>query len=133
MSDEKNEVSVAGLNLPALDDSVKGIGSDFMGELRFCAASDRKVKAGEFPVNNFALKKGKNYEDMEKTVHVMPVRLLPKALDVSGDEPVMSFQRGSEVFEDIAERSKVKDSNCMWGTEILVWVPKANEFATIFL
>jgi hypothetical protein len=133
MSEAKNEVAVAGLNLPSLGDEVKGIGSDFTGELRFCAASDQKCKSGDFPINHFALKKGKNYEDMDKTVHVMPVAMFPKALDVSGDEPVMSFKRGSEVFEDIAERSKVKDSNCMWGTEILVWIPKANEFATIFL
>lgn len=129
----KEVIKLDDIQLPELPEAMNEIGSDFLSELKFCAASEGRVKKGEFPMNHYALKRGNDYKDLGEVVHGFIIRMVPKALDVSGDKPVSSFAKGSEAFEDISKRSNEQDSGCMWGPELLVWLPKAEEFAIMFL
>lgn len=115
-------------------------GGGFLPRLQFLSGSSLKVKKKEFPADHFAFILGKNkYEDLGEEFDVLVLAMRPKALDTSDPDgivtcydPKLEGKKFTGVFADIADRSGVKDSGCMYGPEYLLWVPAKKQFATMF-
>ena len=116
--------------------------SNYLPRLQLLIGSSKKCKAGDFPVNHFALIRGTNYTDMGGKLDVLLICWRPKALEI-GDENITVYDmklddstppKPTGEYARIANRSdNEKDSGCMYGPEFLVWVPQIKEFATFFM
>jgi hypothetical protein len=122
----------------ALTKKLMGSGGKFLPRVQFMSSNSQKCKEGEFPVNNFALIDNNNHIDLGKKVDVILLGMRPKALDTQ--TPLTCYEPNLDEdgeftgdFQDIVERSKVKDSGCMWGPEFLVYIPANKQFATFFM
>lgn len=117
------------------DDLLAVAGSSaFLPRLQLFGSSSDACKEGKIPVAHWGIVRGKDQlEDMGKEVNVLVIAGRVKALDLSGEQIVTSYDRKSATFSDIAERSERPQSKCMFGPEFLVWVPSTGEYATVFL
>ena len=89
---------------------------------------DTVVDAG-----NFAIVDGDSYNILGKEIDVVPLAVLDKALDCSGEEVIVAFGRDNEVYQRIAEDSNTQDSGCMYGPCFLVFERTTSNFYEIFL
>jgi hypothetical protein len=105
---------------------------DWLSRLQLMTANSKKVSSGEFPMNHFALINGQTYRDLGITVDVLVIAWRPKAIEM-GDEVISVFDVGDPEFIRIQEKSEIKDSDCMYGPEFLIWIPQSKEFATFFM
>ena len=78
------------------------------------------VDEGKCPPGEFAIIDGDTVTPLGKEIDVVPLAVLDKALDTSGDEVVVAFGRDNATYQEIAERSTEKDSGCMFGPCFLV-------------
>lgn len=90
-------------------------------------AGNTVVEAG-----NFAIVDGDNYKILGKEIDVVPLAMLDKALDCSGDDVEVAFGRTTEAYQRIAGDSKVQDSGCMYGPVFLVFERTTGNFYEIF-
>lgn len=108
-------------------------GFNFLPRLQLCGSSTKLAKEGRIPVNHYALvHSADSFDDMTKSVIVIPLRLRLKALDTSGDSPLSYYNPEGPEFRRIYERSTVKNSGCMAGPEFLIWIPDKERFATFY-
>lgn len=105
----------------------------FLPRVQLMTSSSEKCKAGEFPINNFAFIAGQNYKDLGKEVDVLVIHWRPKAVDMSGEVILSSYDGNSDLFQKIMTKADVKDSKCMFGPEFLIYVPGERKFATFFM
>ncbi len=105
--------------------------SSYLPRLQLMTASSKKCKAKEFPIDNYALVKGQDYQDVGKSVDVIPIAWRPKALEML-DEVIAVYDITDAEFTRIKEKSGVKDSGCMFGPEFLLWSKKLG-FCTFFM
>jgi len=103
----------------------------YLARLQLMTSNSKQCKEGEFPANHYALVRDQDYQDLGKNVDVFVCAWRPKAMDL-GDTIITSYDRKSETFKQIMEKSEQKNSNCMWGFEILAWVGSTQCFATCF-
>ncbi len=87
---------------------------------------EEKVRAGSYTLN----KAKDQFDDLTKEVHVIPLSVRAKAMEIKGDEITTVYDRNSAEFTRIAELSETPDSGCMYGVEFLVWLPDQKVFAT---
>jgi hypothetical protein len=113
--------------------------SKFLPRLQFMISMSEKCKSGEFPINHFAFIKDQNYEDIGEEVDVIPICWRPKAIDFSGEEIITVYDRKADEnnqstgeFKRIEEKAPEKGSDCMFGSEFLIWVPEKESFALFF-
>lgn len=130
--------SVAGgeVSIVTNDDDVLAVAgsSSFLPRLQLFGSSSDAVKEGKIGVAHWGLARGKDeIEDLGKEADILVIAGRVKALDVSGQTAVVSYDRHSDTFKSIAARSEANGSRCMFGPEYLVWVPSAKTFATLFL
>lgn len=90
------------------------------------------VDTGKCPPGQWAIVDGEEVTPLGKAVDIVPLAVLDKALDTSGDEVEVVFGRDSEQYQEIAERSTQQDSGCMHGPCFLVWERTQGEFFEIF-
>lgn len=140
MSTENNElISVEDLGLPAvnpLESSLMEVAEagGFLPRLQLFGGSSDAVKEGKIGVGRWGIVRGKDQlEDLGAEVDVLVVTGRTKALDVSGNDAVVSYDHKSDVFKDIAKRSEGEGSRCMFGPEYLVYIPSIKEYATYFM
>lgn len=108
--------------------------SGFLPRLQLFGSSSDAVKEAKIQVAHWGVVRAKDQlEDMGKEVDILVIAGRAKALDISGEKAVTSYDRLSEAFKDIATRSAKQNSKCMFGPEFLVWVPAAKTYATLFL
>ncbi len=108
--------------------------SGFLPRVQLFGGSSDAVKEGKIGVGRWGLVAGKDsLEDLGPEVDVLVIAGRVKALDLSGENIVTSYDRNSDTFKDIATRSEVANSKCMFGPEFLVYVPSKQAFATVFL
>lgn len=105
--------------------------SAYLPRVQLMTSNSDKCKAGEFPVNNWALVRGQEYQDLGSEIDVLVCSWRPMALEI-GDAVVTSYDRSSDTFQSIQERADESDSGCMWGYQFLLWVPSVGTFATFF-
>ncbi len=92
------------------------------------AVKEEKIKAGRFAIVN-----GQELTDLGDEIVIMPLAIRAKAMDLSGDKPVIAYDHTSQQFREIQANAKVKDSNCMVGLEFLVYIPDHDAFTTFYL
>ena len=123
----------AGLAKPDSDFAAVS-GDNYLPRIQLMTSSSDKCKRGEFPINHYALISGQNYTDLSKEADVMVLSWHAKAMDMSGDEILVSFDPATELFKDIQHKADhTKDSGCMYGPEYLVYVPSLTKYASFFM
>lgn len=114
-------------------DTLEGLlGSDYFSRVQLCTSASDACKEGKVPINNYALFKGRNPEQvLGPNVEVVPVLFRATAMS-TGDDLVITHDRNSSEFQRIVAESSVPDSGCMFGPEFLCWLPAVEGFATVF-
>lgn len=104
---------------------------DWLPYVQLMGSSNNVVKSGKFPMGHFALTEGKVNNDLGEEFDCIVVGWRSKAMDFNKMKSV--FDSESDLFRDIQERSKGKDSGCGCGPEFLLWIPDFGKFATYFM
>lgn len=105
---------------------------DYLPRLQLMTSNSEMVKDDKFPMNHYALVRDQNYADLGKEVDVLLIEWRPKAIEI--DEQILAvYDPDDAEFVRIQAESAKKDTGCMYGPEFLIWVPKAEEFATFFM
>jgi len=108
--------------------------ADFLPRLMLLASGSALAIEGKVPAGEYAAIADKeNYVKLGAEVDILCCVWRPKAMDVSGDEIISVFDKDSELFKQIQEKSGGKDSGCMYGPEFLVWIKQTKKFATFFM
>jgi hypothetical protein len=104
----------------------------YLPRLQLMTSQSEKCKKGDFPINHYALINDQHYTDLGGEVDVLVIAFRPKAIEI-GDEIIAVFDVEDPVYAEIAAKSELKDSGCMYGVEYLVWIPEQHQFATFFM
>ena len=107
--------------------------NEYLPRLQLLTSASDVVKEDPSLANEYALITSDNLQTIGKDIEIFPTICRPKALDMSGDTPVTSFDQKSDVFNDIKNRSFQSNSKCMYGVEFLVYLPEQERYATWFL
>jgi hypothetical protein len=111
-----------------------GASTGFLPRIQLFGGSSDAVKEGKINVGRYGLVRGKDQlEDLGPEVDVLVCAGRVKALDISTDTPITSYDHKSDLFKDIAAGSAEENSRKMFGPEYLVWVPSCKQLATFFL
>lgn len=87
------------------------------------------VKPGSYCVP----KGNKEADDLGNKIDLIVLAKKPKAIDMSDrDAIIVSYERASEVFADIEERSATQNSHCMYGATFLVFERSTRKFYEFF-
>lgn len=105
---------------------------DYLARLQLMTSNSEKVKDGEFPMNHYALVKDQNFKDLGEAVDILLIEWRPKAIEI-GEQILAVYDPDNGEFQRIQTESAGKDTGCMYGPEFLVWIPKAETFATFFM
>lgn len=105
---------------------------DYLPRVQFMTSNSDKCKSGKFPINHYALVRGKDYQDLGDELDVLVVEWRPKAIEM-GDSIITSFNPKSEEFARIQAKAGDTNSGCMYGPEFLVYIPSVKEWATLFM
>ena len=106
--------------------------SDYLPYVRLYGGSSDEVKRGNFPVGHFGVTKGKTTIDLGTSFICALLAWRPKAMYFK-PKPLAFFDAQSKEFADIISKADVKNANCGFGPELLMYLPEVNEFATYFL
>lgn len=90
------------------------------------------VDSGTVPPGNFAIVDGDNVTVLGKSIDCIPLAVIDKALDCSGESVIVAFGRDNEVYKRIAETSTEADSGCMFGPCFLVFERSTAQFCELF-
>lgn len=118
-------------------------GASFLPRLQFVSNRSDLVTSQDFPANEYGLIRSKD-EAIPVGKEIEAILLAWRSCFIAGmneEEIIVSywpnFNEKGEVTDDfcnsVIERSTQKDSGCMWGPQLLVWLPTQNEYATLFL
>lgn len=112
-------------------------GGGFLPRLQVCNGNSDMGKSGQVRVNNLGIAFDKSrFEDLGKSVDIILIKFRTKALDMSGPTVLSYYDVTSDGFKTTMRKAEVRDSQCMYGPEFLIWVPNAGEeglFASFFL
>lgn len=106
--------------------------SKYFPRIQLFGSSSKLVKQGKFPTGHYGLvTKKDSADDLGESFDCIAVDVRAKAMDLGIDPPISVFNKDSEQFKELQERSKEQNSSCMWGPEFLVWLPNLKRFATM--
>lgn len=122
---------------PSMDDKSFGelaSSNKYLPRIQLFGSSTKLVKMGKFPVGHYGLVSTKDSaEDLGASFDCLIINARPKAMDLSGEQPISVFDLKDPEFARIREESAESDSGCMWGPEFLLWLPKfGGRYATMF-
>ena len=108
-------------------------GEDYLGRLQLYS-SNKEVKKGLIKPGHFGIPESKEEVfDLTETIDLLILARRPKAVDFSDLEAIIeTYDTTSEEFQRIAEESKVKDANCMYGVSLLVYERTTGRFLEFF-
>lgn len=108
--------------------------SDFLPRIKVADSNCLEVKQGKVPVGNWMLVLGQdNVKDLGKEITAIVHDWRSLALATAGDVvTASSYNQKSPLFLQIAKRSEVKNSGCMYGPQFLVWLPDEKLLVTWF-
>lgn len=107
--------------------------SDFLDYLSLVTSSTEKGKSGDFPINNFAVVSGDNYDDLGKEVDALVLDWRPLAMQTGGDTLISTNDVNDPEFDRIKNLAdNTKDSGCMHGPQFLLYLPSRKKFVTMF-
>jgi len=106
----------------------------YLPRLQLYGSNSDKAKEGVIQSGHYGLTSSKDQiDDLGKEVDVLIVSWRPKALDISGEEIIASYNPNSELFKNIQQRADVPNSSCMFGPEFLVYIPDKAKWATLMM
>jgi hypothetical protein len=88
-----------------------------------------KVKPGHYAV----IKSSDDADDLGESIDVLVLDARAKAIDMSEGQVIVSYDIGSDVFQDIQQRSGLKDSHCQAGASFLVAERSTGQLYEMFL
>ncbi len=110
--------------------------TSFLPRISVCGSTTDLVQQGKMAVGTHALvRSGSDFVDLGKSFSFLAIMLRPKALKIPKDKsaPVSYYKQDSAAFKKVQADSMAGPMNGnMWGPEFLIWVPKANSFASYF-
>ncbi|MFX1512753.1 MAG: hypothetical protein ACFFCQ_09220 [Promethearchaeota archaeon] len=106
---------------------------EYLPRLQLFGSKSDAVTEEKIDIAHWGLVLDQDITDLGKEVDVILVDWRPKAMDTSGDVPIISHDPESELFEEIIGKSTIRNSGCMFGPEFLVWIPETQQFATYFM
>lgn len=111
-----------------------GASTGFLPRIQLFGGSSDACKEGKIGIGRYGIVRGKDQlEDLGTEVDVLVCAGRVKALDISGDNPLTSYDHKSDLFKEIAAGSSEENSRKMYGPEYLVWIPSIKALATFFL
>lgn len=111
-----------------------GASTAFLPRIQLFGGSSDAVKEQKIGIGRYGIVRGKDQiEDLGPEVDTLVCAGRVKALDVSGDTPLTSYDHKSDLFKEIAAGSGEENSRKMYGPEYLLWIPSIKTFATFFL
>ncbi|MCP4279591.1 MAG: hypothetical protein GY776_06235 [Alteromonas sp.] len=123
---QSTQIATQGGNDKDFDEMSSG---GFMPRIQLMTSNSAECKAGEFPINHYALVKS-DKEDLGKNVDMVPVAWRATALQSTDDGFLTSHDKNSSLFQHLIAQTKVEDSGAMYGPEFLLWIPSKKEFVT---
>lgn len=106
-------------------------GGGFLGRLQLFGSKSTACAEGKIPIGHWGEVNDDAITDLGEQVDVIIASWRPKAME-TGDDLVISHDPESDLYDSIKKRSFIKDSGCMFGPELLVWLPDQNKFLTYF-
>lgn len=108
--------------------------ADFLPRLQLFGGSSDAVKEGKIGVGRYGLVRSKDQiEDLGAEVNGLICAGRAKALDVSGENAITSYDPKSDIFKAIQAGSAEENSRKMFGPEFLVYIPAVQSYATFFM
>jgi len=138
MTESKNNAVATSANSDAMVNFLTT--SNALVYMHLITSSTKLGKSGQFPVNHFGVFDTNPPSDAGATVTALVLGWRSKAVDTKTIPATNVYnpaldENGSPVgpFLDIARKSEVKDSGCMFGPEFLLYLPSKDIFVTLFL
>lgn len=85
---------------------------------------------GKIGAGRYGIVKDDVITDLGKEVDAIIITWRPKALQIEDGDIIADHDENSVTYQKIVELSQVKDSGCMHGPELLLWVPSQGIFCT---
>lgn len=133
----ENQLSTINVNLPVVSSEEEKMftslakASEWLPRFQLASAATDIGKKKKVPVDNYALVYNSNkVVALGEAVEIVVLAWRPAAVDMRSDRPSSYYDRTSKEFMEIEALSKVKNSKCVAGPEFLIWIPKAQAFAT---
>lgn len=141
MSEEQNAiVSATPISLDAMpqlpqkygDNFLAGMASKWLPRLQLNSSSSGIGKAHPELIGSYAIVRSDvDYTVVGKNPTVLPLAFRPLALDMRDSPPKSYHDVNSQSFQTIKNiADTVKDSNCVWGAQFLLWMPNEQQFVT---
>jgi len=105
---------------------------DYLPRVQLMTSNSDKCKKGDFPINHYALVRGKDFQDLGDSVDALVIAWRPKAIEMA-DAIIVDHDPNSEEFKRIQAKAGDANSGCMYGPEFLLYLPDQKEFATFFM
>jgi hypothetical protein len=108
----------------------------FLPHLKFLAnESCSEVKKNQAEAGHWCLIEGDTVTDLGEEIVAIPFVRLDKAMDNSGDEPVVAYGIENEAYVAIAEEVDVDgyDSGCMYGPIFLLYLVDTEQWVDMWL
>ena len=126
VQNELEELSnvVAGMTKTELDESLEQLcgGSTFQ-RIQLFGSSSNAVKEGKIAMGHFAIVDSSNMIDLGESFDCLILGYRMKAI-CFGDDVEVNFDPTSPRFIEMVKESAVKDSDCVFGPEYLLYIPE---------
>ena len=106
---------------------------NYLPRIQLFGGNSGPAKEGKIGIGRWGFVKGDSIIDLTPEFNCLCVSWRPKAMRISGDQIVSSFNPQNPMFKKIQVDSEIKDSGCMFGPEYLLWVAGLGKFATLFM
>jgi hypothetical protein len=108
--------------------------TDYLKRLQLAGANSDLAKEGKVGMGHFALiRDSKNVKDLGSELDALVCAWRYKAMEIKNDTVLNVYDPLSPDFTRIKDLSDVKDSGCMVGLDFLLYLPKEDEFVTLYL
>lgn len=112
-------------------------GGDYLPYMQLFGSKSDACAQGKINIGHYGLVKDKQITDIGAEVDLVIISWRPKAVQ-TGDDLLVDYhpemnedgEITNKLFKRIVELSNIRDSGCMYGPELLLWIPSASTFAT---
>jgi hypothetical protein len=111
-----------------------------LGKSKFLQRIDLKSKGALIdkgivrPGHYAIVKSSEEADDLGDSIDILPLARRPKAIDMNDTEQiVVTYDRNSDLFRDIEQRSSQQNSHCQYGASFLVVERSTGQLYELFL
>lgn len=108
-------------------------GGGFLPYIQLVGGSSKLAKTGSVPIGVYVLVKNRTPIDMGKEFKGWVIQWRPRAMKMAKEGLLNFFDPHSKEFIDVQDTADSgKMTGCMYGPELLIWLPDRKNFATFF-